>query len=93
MRKLIIVAIAASIASMSAAASDVLIKKISGTREAICFNHPNKKVCIDGINALMKTAKAAAEVGQACKAVSDLGGKNSDNCRDAEDAVKWIDEN
>ncbi|WP_447879823.1 hypothetical protein [Serratia fonticola] len=93
MKKVAIVVIMASLTSVSANAGDALIKKISGTRAAICFNHPNKQVCIDGINALMKTAKAAAEVGQACKAVSELGGQDTDNCHDAEDAVKWIEEN
>ncbi|CNJ18934.1 Uncharacterised protein [Yersinia aldovae] len=93
LKKVLIVGMvsASTLFSVSAFSSDALIKKISGTREAICYNHPNKSICIDGINALLKSAVAAAGLDKACKDVSELGGKGSNNCTEAEDVVKWIE--
>ncbi|MEQ9888827.1 hypothetical protein ABRP55_20100 [Pectobacterium zantedeschiae] len=74
-------------------ASDDLSKQLQGVRESICYNHPNKKLCIDGIATLMKAAKAAIDVDYACKNVVDKGGMKTGECDNAESAVNWIESN
>ncbi|MFS7191048.1 hypothetical protein AB6864_00920 [Serratia proteamaculans] len=79
--------------SLSLAASDDLTNKISGTRESICYNHPNKQLCLEGINALLKIAVATTDAVNACKSVEKAGGKKRDECSQAESTVNWIRNN
>ena len=75
------------LAADAAIADATLSQKFSQTKEAICYNHPNKNICIDGINALMKGVKAASDTHYACLEVQKLGDPKSDKCNDVDKAL------
>lgn len=85
--------ILAGFVTLSVSANDDLAKKISGTRESICYNHPNKELCVAGVNAMLKTAVAASEVVISCKSVEKAGGEKREECSQAESALRWIKDN
>ncbi|HEB5185033.1 TPA: hypothetical protein ACWLU2_002281 [Klebsiella pneumoniae] len=75
------------LAAETAVADTTLTQKFAQTKEAICYNHPNKKICIDGINALMKGVKTASDTHYACLKVQELGDPKSDTCNDVDKAL------
>lgn len=79
--------------SLPSMANDDLTNKISGTRESICYNHPNKQLCLEGINSLLKIAVATTDAMNACKSVEKAGGKKRNECSQAESTVNWIRNN
>lgn len=89
-KKISFIMLLAGFLTFSVSANDDLAKKISGTRESICYNHPNKELCVAGINAMLKTAVAASEVASSCKSVEKAGGEKRDECSQAESALRWI---
>jgi len=74
-----------------ASADKPLSQQISQTREAICYNHPNKQLCVDGITKLMISVRAAAEVSEACKQSQSLDDEQRKECDNADQALRSLD--
>ena len=92
MKKIIIAAVLMTTLISGPAMSD-LTSELFGTREGICYNHPNKKLCLDGIKILMVSVKDAAQVNRECEAVEKLGGSNEGTrCDEVERLLKTLDE-
>lgn len=91
MKNIIKVTAVISIALVSAPAMSDLTSETLGTREAICYNHPNKKLCIDGVNMLMVAVKNAAQLDRECEAVEKLGGSNKGTrCEEAKKLLNTL---
>lgn len=73
-----------------ASADKPLSQQISQTREAICYNHPNKQLCVDGITNLMISVRAAAEVSEACKGIKSLDDDQRKECDNANLALRSL---
>lgn len=83
--------VSALMVSWYASADKPLAQQISQTREAICYNHPNKQLCVDGITKLMLSVRAAAEVSEACKERQSLDVNQRKECDNADQALRSLD--
>lgn len=83
--------VAALMVSWYASADKPLSQQISQTREAICYNHPNKQLCVDGITKLMISVRAAAEVSEACNGIKSLDDEQRKECDNADQALRSLD--
>ncbi len=86
-----IIFLCALMVSGYASADKPLSQQISQTREAICYNHPNKQMCIDGITKLMVSVRAAAEMSEACKESKSSDDDHRKECDNAEQALRSLD--
>lgn len=93
MKKRITAALAIMTTLISGSAISALTDRISGTREAICYNHPDKQICVDGIMAMMRGARAAAEINASCEKTPAANAKAAEICKEAKDALDWIGSN
>lgn len=92
MKNLVLIFLSAIMVN-SAQADGSLSQQMSQTRESICYNHPNKELCKQGIIALMKSSVDATRVVDACEDVVKKGGSSRPDCFKSEEAIKWINSN
>lgn len=75
----------------SSIAGEKTSTKWAQTSEAICYNHPDKQLCLDGIKALMQSLKAASDVNYSCLQVKKAGGEMREICQDAESSLSTLE--
>ena len=73
-------------------ADDSPATKWNQTKEAICFNHPNKQLCLEGIKALMKGVKAATDVHYACLKLKELDSQKNETCDNVEESLSTLEQ-